>query len=151
MFVTSLQIVTGSAFTGQVILSTDLKKRRNTPSLWPIRGDNMESRKLQLDEPYQHLHKDTRNPRKSRVQVFSRSLTSANITNPTIGPANKTKWQSYNSFRNTNVKNTTVIRVLISCNIYIYSLFIYSFIYSLSSYLNVKASFNYKYPPVTNI
>ena len=98
----------------------------------------MDSRKLQLAEPYQHLHKDSRNPRKSCVEVFSRSLTSADVTNVASGPARKTKWQSYNSFLNTNVKNTTVIRVLISCNIYIY-IYIYIYIAYLFIYLFIHS------------
>ena len=48
VFVTSLQSETGWTFTGKLILSTDLKKRRNTPSFWPMGGDKMESRKSQL-------------------------------------------------------------------------------------------------------
>ena len=82
VFVTSLQSVTGLTFTGKVILSTDWKKWRNTYSLWPLREHNMESRKLQLAEPYQRLHKDRRKPRKPSVQVVvGRSLTSANLAN----------------------------------------------------------------------
>jgi hypothetical protein len=51
VFVTNSQGVTDSTFTAEAIVSTDLKKRRNTHLLWPIRRDNMESRKLQLAEP----------------------------------------------------------------------------------------------------
>jgi hypothetical protein len=110
-FVTSLQCVSGSTFTGKAILSTNLKKRRNIHSLLSTWGDNMDSRKLQLDEQCQHLHKDIRKqgtPRKPCWQVVGRSLTSADIANLTSGPARNIKWQSYSSFHNTNVKNTTV-------------------------------------------